>query len=135
MHHLWCITSVALRATSVKSSVGIITHQSHISQVSANAYVRTYSLPSLLERLVTLKSGLCFWFRAPFQRTKSRDPCDNNHKLIFSTKILSFSASLFNTRGCMKTTIISLLIAGGFMFSLLSLISLEVVFQLFSDYL
>ena len=30
----------------------------------------------------------------------------------------------------MKTTIISLLIAGGFMFSLLSLISLEVIFQL-----
>ena len=29
----------------------------------------------------------------------------------------------------MKTTIISLLIAGGIMFSLLSLISLEVIFQ------
>ena len=43
VHHLWCITygasvSWLTRVISVKSSAGIITHQSHISQVSANAY-------------------------------------------------------------------------------------------------
>ena len=32
-------------------------------------------------------------------------------------------------RGCMKATIISLLVAGGVMFSLLSLISLEVILK------
>ena len=48
-----------IRITSVKSSIGIITHQGHISKVSANAEWLTQSLSewlsSLLERLVTLK--------------------------------------------------------------------------------
>ena len=47
------------RVTSVKSPVGIITHQRHISQVSANDHSLTQSVTnwptSLLERLVTLK--------------------------------------------------------------------------------
>ena len=46
------ITSSIDRVTSFKTSIGVITHQGHISQVSANAYGRT----SLLERLVTLKN-------------------------------------------------------------------------------
>ena len=55
------VTSSIARVTSVKSSIGIITHQGHISQVSANdhwvsKWVSNWRL-SLLERLVTLKMG------------------------------------------------------------------------------
>ena len=49
------VTSV----TSVKSSLGIITHQGHISQVSAKVSMTQWST-SLLERLVTLKIILLF---------------------------------------------------------------------------
>ena len=42
-----------VRITPVKSFIGIITHQDHISQVSASK-----RLSSLLERLVTLKRGM-----------------------------------------------------------------------------
>ena len=53
--------------TSIKSSIGIITHQGHISKVNENAYSVTQWvsewLSSLLERLVALKTET-FWFNA-----------------------------------------------------------------------
>ena len=53
--HLLHLVHLA-RVTSVKSSIGIITHKGHISQVSANDYSVSEGRLSLLERLVTLKS-------------------------------------------------------------------------------
>ena len=47
-----------IRITSVKSSIGIITHQGHISKVNANAHSGSESHSSLLERLVTLKTSI-----------------------------------------------------------------------------
>ena len=44
-----------IRITSVKSSMGIITHQGHISQVNTNDQSVTLKPTSLLERIVTLK--------------------------------------------------------------------------------
>ena len=41
-----------------KSSKGIITHQGHISQVTANAELVSKSVTSLLERQVTLNMTL-----------------------------------------------------------------------------
>lgn len=47
--------------------------------------------------------------------------------LVSTCTAIGVGTAIGRIRGCMKTTIISLLIAGGIMFSLLSLISLEVI--------
>ena len=62
-----------IRITSVKSSIGIITHQGHISKVNANVQWVSQWLSSLLERLVTL--NICM---NTLQEDEWRKNCKNN---------------------------------------------------------
>ena len=80
---------MVIGVASVKSSIGIFTHQGYISKVNANDHSVSYSvskwLSSLLERLVTLKKKTTEQFLRIFECWKSFSKSKSSWNMIKAT--------------------------------------------------